>query len=100
MKFIKSIPMAICGLSLALAALGNLLLPLPHGQIIRYICGVLSLAVLIIFALKVFLDSPRAKEELKTPVPLSVLPTATMAIMLLSVYIGHMRDIWLWGFGI
>jgi len=86
-KFIKSIPMATCGLSLALAALGNLLLPLPHGQTIRYICGALSFAVLIIFALKVFFDSPHAKEELKTPVPLSVLPTATMSIMLLSVYI-------------
>jgi len=86
-KFIKSIPMATCGLSLALAALGNPLLPLPHGQTIRYICGVLSFAVLIIFAMKVFFDRPHAKEELKTPVPLSVLPTATMAVMLLSVYI-------------
>jgi len=91
--------MAICGLSLALAALGNLLLPLPHGQAIRYICGILSLVVLIIFGMKVFFDWPHAKEELKTPVPLSVLPTATMAIMLLSVYIrpyaGHLAvGIW------
>ena len=87
MKFIKSIPMATCGLSLALAALGNLLLPLPHGQTIRYICGLLSFAVLAIFLLKVIFDYPHAKEELKTPVPLSVLPTATMAIMLLCTYI-------------
>jgi len=47
---------------------------------------VLSFVVLIIFALKIILDWPHAREELKTPVPLSVLPTATMAIMLLSVY--------------
>jgi len=87
MKFIKAIPMATCGLSLALAALGNLLISLPNGTTIRYICGILSLAVLVIFALKVFLDRPHAREELKTPVPLSVLPTATMAIMLLSTYI-------------
>ena len=87
MKFIKTIPMATCGLSLALAALGNLLLPLPNGTVIRYICGILSFAVLVIFGLKVFLDTPHAKEELKTPVPFSVLPTATMAIMLLSTYI-------------
>jgi len=85
-KFIKSIPMATCGISLALAALGNLLL-LPFGQAVRYICGVLSLVVLIVFAIKLIFDSPHAKEELKTPVPLSVLPTATMAIMLLSTYI-------------
>jgi len=85
MKFIKSVPVAICGLSLGLAALGNLLLPL--GAEVRYVCGILSLIVLIVFALKVFLDSPHALEEFKTPVPLSVTPTATMAIMLLSTYI-------------
>jgi exfoliative toxin A/B len=43
--------------------------------------------VLIIFALKVFLDSPHARAELKTPVPLSALPTSTMALMLLCTYI-------------
>ena len=87
MKFIKSIPMATCGLALALAALGNLLLPLPNGTTIRYICGALSLIVLIVFILKCLFDSPHAKQELKTPVPLSVLPTATMTIMLLSTYL-------------
>jgi exfoliative toxin A/B len=85
MKFVRSIPLAISGLSLALAALGNLLL--PYGAMIRYICGILSAIVLIVFALKVFLDSPHARAELKTPVPLSVLPTSTMALMLLCTYI-------------
>jgi len=86
MKFVKSVPIAICGLSLGLAALGNLLL-LPFGAGVRYICGILSAIVLIVFALKVFLDFPHTKEELKTPVPLSVVPTATMALMLLCTYI-------------
>lgn len=85
MKFVRSVPIAICGLSLGLAALGNLLLPL--GANVRYICGVLSAIVLVVFALKVFLDSPHARSELKTPVPLSVLPTSTMALMLLCTYI-------------
>ena len=79
--------MAICGLALGLAALGNLLMPLTHGSTIRYICGVLSLICLIIYACKLIFDWPHAKEELKTPVPLSVMPTVTMAIMLLSTYI-------------
>lgn len=87
MKFIKTIPMATCSLALGLAALGNLLLPLENGTTIRYICGALSLVFLIIFGLKICFDSPHAREELKTPVPLSVLPTATMTIMLLSTYI-------------
>ncbi|MDR0376832.1 MAG: TDT family transporter [Spirochaetaceae bacterium] len=86
MKFVKSIPMAICGLSLALAALGNLL-----GQVnqpgLRVTCGVLSAAVLILFLLKLIFHFPHANAEMKTPIPLSVLPTSTMALMLLSVYV-------------
>ncbi len=85
MKFIKSIPMAICGVSLALAALGNLLL-LPFGPGVRYFCGILSAFVLLLFVLKLVFDTPHALEELKTPIPLSVLPTATMALMLLTTY--------------
>ena len=85
MKFIKSVPMALCGLSLALAALGNLLL--PYGANIRYACGILSAIVFVIFALKIILDFPHAQAELKTPIPLSVLPTSTMALMLLCTYI-------------
>lgn len=86
MRFIRSIPMAICGVSLALAALGNLLL-LPFGPQVRYFCGILSAVVLFLFVLKLVFDTPHALEELKTPVPLSVLPTATMALMLLTAYI-------------
>ena len=88
-RFVKSIPMAICGLALGLAALGNLLKPAfeGYGDIVRYICGGLSFAVLLVFALKLFFDYSHVKEELKTPVPASVLPTATMALMLLSAYI-------------
>jgi exfoliative toxin A/B len=86
MKFIKSIPMAICGLSLSLAALGNLL-GQNNQPALRGICGLLSAAVLIIFLLKLIFHFPHAGAELKTPIPLSVLPTSTMTLMLLSVYI-------------
>ncbi|MDR0526952.1 MAG: TDT family transporter [Spirochaetaceae bacterium] len=86
MKFIKSIPMAICGLSLAIAALGNLLAQ-NNQPSLRILCGVLSAIVLIIFLLKLVFHFPHAGAELKTPIPLSVLPTSTMALMLLCVYI-------------
>jgi exfoliative toxin A/B len=86
MKFVKSIPMAICGLSLALAALGNLLGQNNQPEL-RGICGILSAAVLILFLLKLVFHFPHAGAELKTPIPLSVLPTSTMALMLLSVYV-------------
>ena len=89
-KFIKSIPMATCGISLALAALGNVLqayFGAGNNVWVRDLCGVLSFAVLLVFALKLAFDMPHAREELKTPVPASVLPTTTMAIMLLATYL-------------
>ena len=84
-KFLKIVPMAVSGLALGLASLGNLLL--PFGASIRYICGSLSFIILLLFILKFILDFPFVREELKKPVPLSVLPTSTMALMLLCTYI-------------
>lgn len=84
MSIVKKTPMAISGVALALAALGNLLL--PYGAWIRYVCGALSAAILILFILKLCLDFAHAKEELNNPVVLSTMPTATMALMLLCVY--------------
>ncbi|MCL2067762.1 MAG: TDT family transporter [Treponema sp.] len=86
MKFIKSIPMAICGLPLALAALGNLFAQNNLPQL-RIICGILSAIVLIIYLLKIIFHFPHASAELKTPIPLSVMPASTMALMLLAVYV-------------
>lgn len=81
----KNIPLAVSGLSLTLASLGNLLR--PRGEVIRYICGILSAAILFVFILKIFLFSEHTKEELKNPIVLSVLPTSTMAVMVLCTYI-------------
>ena len=87
MKFIRIVPLALGGLSLAFASLGNLLHTLPHGDVLRCICGLISTVILVVFVIKVILDFPKVREELKTPVPLSVLPTSTMALMLLCVYV-------------
>ena len=50
MSFLKKIPIAVSGLSLALAALGNLLL--PYGEVLRYCCGIFSTVIFCIFVLK------------------------------------------------
>jgi len=86
MKFIKIIPISIGSLALSLAALGNLLLP-SFGETARFICGITSAIIILLFALKLIFDSSNVKEELKSPVPLSVLPNATMTLMLLATYI-------------
>lgn len=84
-KFFRSVPLALSGLSLAFAALGNLLR--PYGEEFRYACGIISAIILIIFVLKIVLDFPHAREEWKTSVSLSTLSTSTMALMLLCTYI-------------
>lgn len=85
MNLIKKTPVAISGIALSLAALGNLLL--PYGKEIRYLCGALSAAILVLFALKIIFDFEHVKNELKNSVVLSILPTSTMAVMLLCTYI-------------
>lgn len=85
MKMLKKTPMAVCSIALALAALGNLLL--PYGEAVRYICGILSGLILVLFILKIIFDFEQVKSELKNPIVLSVLPTSTMALMLLCVYV-------------
>jgi len=85
MKFVQNVPLAVSGLALGLAALGNLLLPLGVG--VRYFCGVLSAVVLTCFVLRVVMDFSKVREEWKTSGPLSVLPTSTMAFMILCTYL-------------
>lgn len=86
MKLIKRTPISISGVSLALAALGNLLSPYFNGTV-RNICGLFSAALLILFIARLALDWESVKNELKNPVPMSILPTSTMALMLLCGYV-------------
>lgn len=81
----KKIPMSACGLALGLAALGNLLM--PYSMIVRYVCGGLSLLLLLWLTMRLILDFAGAKEEMENPVVLSVMPTYTMAWMLLAGYL-------------
>ena len=99
MKFIKAIPLAVSGISLACAALSNLL-ELPG---LREIFGVLSAILLLMFLLRIVFDFSGVKAELNSALPLSALPTSTMALMLLSTYAqsaGISAALYLWFFAI
>ena len=85
MKFLRNLPMAAGGFSAAFAALGNLLA--SYGDMIRYICGILSASMLFMFMLKLIFDWENVKKELKTPGVLSVFPTTTIAVILLCPYL-------------
>ena len=97
MKRIKKVPLAISGLALAIAALGNLIA--PHSEGAQLLCGLLSAFLIWLFILKCIFDFQQVKEDTKNPVVLSALPTSTMALMLLWVYalpyIGH-GAVFLW----
>jgi len=99
MNFFKKTPLAISGVALALVALGNLLLPLPYGMALHVGCGVLSGVILCLFLIRVISDFKQVKEELKSPIALGVLPTSTMALMLICAYtfpfLGFVA-VWLW----
>jgi exfoliative toxin A/B len=76
--------MAVSGVALALAALGNLLL--PRAEALRWTCGGLSAVIMCAFLLKLIFDRKGVKNDLKNPVVFSILPTSTMALMLLCGY--------------
>lgn len=83
MNFIKRTPLAVTGVALAFAAIANLR---PQGDALRYVFVAISALLLLIFVLRAVFDFDRVKEELKNPIPLSVLPTSTMTTMLLCVH--------------
>lgn len=93
-KFLKSIPLPICGVMLGLAALGNLLqgvfaniLNLADvGDLLRYICGAFAAVIWIVVVLKIAFCFKGVKEAMQDPVVASVSGTFPMATMLLSVY--------------
>lgn len=81
---LKKFPVPVCGLALGLASLGNLLA--PFGTAVRYICGAASFFIVLVFTIRALTDFASVRKDLENPVAFSVLPTYTMALMLLSVY--------------
>jgi len=85
MKLIRNTPLGISGLALGLASLGILLQ--PHGAALQYTFGALSAAAITLLILKFFLAFDLVREDLRNPHILGSMPTSTMALTLLCVYI-------------
>lgn len=82
---LKKIPLPIAGLALAIAALGNLIQSYSAG--VRLVLGAVSACIFIALTLKILLNLKAFKEEMKNPVIASVIPTYSMAGMLLAGYL-------------
>ncbi len=82
---IKKVPIPLCGVMLGVAALGNLLQSYSEG--VRYACGIVAAALLILIILKLIMFPKSIKEDMQNPIMASVAGTFSMALMLLSVYV-------------
>lgn len=84
-NFLKSIPIPMGGLILALAALGNLLS--ARNPMFKYALGILSFVLFALLLMKFIFHGSIALGELDNPVILSVFPTISMSIILYSTYV-------------
>lgn len=85
MEYIKKIPLPFAAVILALAALGNLLA--TYTVIAKNILGTLSAILFVLLTLKIIVCWKSVKEEYKNPVIASVIPTYSMAMMILAGYL-------------
>lgn len=81
---LKRIPIPMAGLSLGLAALGNLLA--AHSEGLRLLCGGLSLVVWLAVVIKLILMPQTLRRDLQNPIIASVSGTIFMTAMQLAVY--------------
>ena len=84
MNYVQKVPVAICGVALGFAALGNLFK--TSFEALYLACGILSIALLALYTLKFMVSTKVVLRELSDPIGLSVAATYPMAVMLISVY--------------
>ena len=85
MNYVQKVPVAICGVALGFAALGNLFQTSYKGLYLA--CGIISIFLLAIYTLKFIVSTKVVLRELSDPIGLSVVATFPMAVMLISVYL-------------
>lgn len=85
MKYIKKMPLPIAAVALALAALGNLLM--TYSAVARTILGSIAAIILGLLTIKIIVCWENVKKEFDNPVIASVVPTYSMALMLLAGYL-------------
>lgn len=85
-KFLKTVPIPMCGLILGLASLGNLMKEYNSpiiGNLMGSVAGLLMLLILV----KLFFLPHHTIKNLQDPIVASVAPTFTMAMMVLCTFL-------------
>ncbi|MCL2608065.1 MAG: TDT family transporter [Methanomassiliicoccaceae archaeon] len=88
-RFVKGIPVPICGLSLGLASLDRFLLEHYGDMYTVSICAFLSLIIAALFTIRIIIDGEGIRKDIENPAVFAVLPTYTMTLMLLSAHAGQ-----------
>lgn len=86
-QIIKRVPIPTAGVALGLAALGNLLSPID--EILRLVCGTLSVLLVVLLLAKTAMFPKMIKADFENPVFASVSATLAMALMQLSGYVAN-----------
>lgn len=84
MNIIKKIPIPICGLMFAIAALATILQ--SYSNIFKIALSVIALIIFIAFTLKIIFFFNLIKENMNNPVLAGIFGTYPMTLMLLSSY--------------
>ncbi|RRD39638.1 TDT family transporter [Leptotrichia sp. OH3620_COT-345] len=97
--FFKKYPVPISGIALGLVTLGNLLR--SYGEIYRNVSGFLASVILILLLIKIVINFQEFKKELENPLIAGSFATFSMALIVLSTYIGNKEQgFFLWISGI
>ena len=98
---IERIPLPFSGVALGLASLGNLLS--QWSEAAYWVCGSLSLTIVLLLILRLALYPDSIREDLRNPILASVSGTFPMTLMLLSTYVSkyvHDLSLAIWLFAI
>ncbi|SMP43166.1 TDT family transporter [Anoxynatronum buryatiense] len=82
---LKKIPFPMAGLMLGMAGLGNLVV--SYGAGYRYALGAVATLIMVLLIAKAFTDLAALREAFEQPPVASVLPTFSMGMAILSVYL-------------
>jgi len=85
MKIIRTFPVPVCGIALALSAVGNLLQ--DYHEILKTVPGITGAAILLMFVVRCVSNRQLLREDLHAPITASVFGTFPMALMLQPGYI-------------
>lgn len=83
-QIIKQIPLPACGLTLGVAALGNMLS--GYSNFLSWGYGIVAVTLWILLLFKCIFYWPQAKQELANPLTLSVFEAFFMTLLQISIY--------------